>query len=92
MRAATALLACTLLLTACGGATADGAKTIATGLHVPWGLAFEPSGDALVSERTTGNIKRIPAGGGAAQTVMHLADVDTEAVEGGLHGIALSPD
>ena len=44
MRAVTALLACTLLLTACGGATADGAKTIATGLHVPWGLAFEPSG------------------------------------------------
>ena len=92
MRAAAALLACTVLLTACGGATADGAKTIATGLHVPWGLAFEPSGDALVSERTTGNIKRIPAGGGTAQTVMHLPGVDTEAGEGGLLGIALSPD
>jgi glucose/arabinose dehydrogenase len=92
VRAAAALLACTLLLTACGGATADGAKTIAKGLHVPWGLAFEPSGDALVSERTTGDIERIPAGGGTAQTVMHLADVDTEAGEGGLLGIALSPD
>jgi len=89
---AAALLACTALLTACGGATADGAKTIATGLHVPWGLAFEPNGDALVSERTTGDIKRIPAGGGTAQTVMHLSDVDTEAGEGGLLGIALSPD
>jgi glucose/arabinose dehydrogenase len=94
-RAVAVLFACTVLLTACGGASGPppaGAKTIATGLHVPWGLAFEPSGDALVSERTTGDIKRIPAGGGTARTVMHLPEVDTEAGEGGLLGIALSPD
>jgi glucose/arabinose dehydrogenase len=95
VRAAAVLFACTALLIACGGTSGPppaGAKTIATGLHVPWGLAFEPSGDALVSERTTGDIKRIPVGGGSAQTVMHLPDVDTEAGEGGLLGIALSPD
>jgi glucose/arabinose dehydrogenase len=68
------------------------AKTIATGLHVPWGIAFLPGGDALVSERTTGDIVRIPAGGGTPQTVMHLPEVDVDAGEGGLLGIAVSPD
>lgn len=68
------------------------AKTIATGLHVPWGIAFLPGGDALVSERTTGDIVRIPAGGGTAQTVMHLPEADVDAEEGGLLGIAVSPN
>jgi hypothetical protein len=68
------------------------AKTIATGLHVPWGIAFLPGGAALVSERTTGDIVRIPAGGGTPQTVMHLPEADVDAGEGGLLGIAVSPD
>jgi glucose/arabinose dehydrogenase len=68
------------------------AKTIATGLHVPWGIAFLPGGDALVSERTTGDIVRIPAGGGTPQTVMHLPEADVNAGEGGLLGIAVSPE
>ena len=41
-------------------------ETIATGLQVPWGIDFLPNGDALVAERTTGKIKRIPRGGGRA--------------------------
>jgi glucose/arabinose dehydrogenase len=68
------------------------AKTIATSLHVPWGIAFLPGGAALVSERTTGDIVRIPAGGGTPQTVMHLPEADVDAGEGGLLGIAVSPD
>src|SRR4051794_15806439 len=67
-------------------------KTIATGLHVPWGIAFLPDGDALVSERTTGRILRIPAGGGRKRVVMRVPGVDTQAGEGGLLGLAVSPD
>lgn len=67
------------------------ARTIATGLEVPWGIAFLPGGDALVAERTTGRIKRIPAGGGSARTVMRVPGVDTGAGEGGLLGLAVSP-
>jgi glucose/arabinose dehydrogenase len=90
-RAAAVVLIAALALAACGS-TASPAKTIATGLHVPWGLAFEPNGDALVSERTTGDILRIPAAGGAPQKVMHIPDAATGMGEGGLLGIALSPD
>jgi glucose/arabinose dehydrogenase len=66
-------------------------KTIATGLHVPWGIAFLPSGDALVSERTTGKILRVPRNGGAPRTVQTLPGVATDYGEGGLLGLALSP-
>lgn len=65
--------------------------TVATGLHVPWGIAFLPSGAALVSERTTGKIIRIPQGGGRKQVFRSVAGVDTNASEGGLLGLAVSP-
>src|SRR5690606_37970572 len=67
------------------------ARAIATGLRVPWGIAFLPGGDALVAERTTGLIKRIPARGGRARTVMRVPGVDVGAGEGGLLGLAVSP-
>src|SRR5215212_6662149 len=41
----------------------------ATRLKVPWGTAVLPDGAVLVSERDTGLVKRIPAGGGALETV-----------------------
>ena len=66
-------------------------RVIATGLQVPWGVAFLPGGDALVGERTTGRILRIPAAGGRAQPVMQVPGVDTNAGEGGLLGLAVSP-
>jgi glucose/arabinose dehydrogenase len=66
-------------------------RVVATGLQVPWGVAFLPGGDALVSERTTGRILRIPAAGGPAQPVMQVPGVDTNAGEGGLLGLAVSP-
>jgi glucose/arabinose dehydrogenase len=67
-------------------------RTIATGLHVPWGIAFLPNGDALVSERTTGTILRIPHGGGKPRLAMTVPGVSTDAGEGGLLGLAVSPD
>jgi glucose/arabinose dehydrogenase len=66
------------------------ADVMATGLDVPWGLDFLPNGDALVGERPTGRIYRIPAGGGEpvhVGTVPGVSDVG----EGGLLGLALNP-
>jgi glucose/arabinose dehydrogenase len=67
-------------------------KTIATGLDVPWGIAFLPNRNALVSERNTSRILSIPLGGGAKRVVMRLPGVDTSGTsEGGLMGLAVSP-
>lgn len=67
--------------------------TIATGLQVPWGIAFLPgrNGDALVAERTTGRIIKIARPGGKKTVVMKVPGVDTGAGEGGLLGLAVSP-
>lgn len=65
-------------------------RTLATGLQVPWGVAFLPNGDGLVSERTTARILRIPKDGGRPTVVMRVPGVDTGAGEGGLLGIAVS--
>ncbi len=66
-------------------------KTIATDLHVPWGVAFLPSGDALVAERTTGKILRVPGNGGKPRLWRNVRGVAENAEEGGLLGLALSP-
>jgi glucose/arabinose dehydrogenase len=63
-------------------------ETIATGLTSPWGLAFLPDGSALVSERDTGLIKRIPAAGGPPETVGSV-DGSLPSGEGGLLGLAV---
>jgi len=90
-------LAIASIAAACGPSSAEedaqpsATRTIATGLRVPWGIAFLPGGDALVSERTTGRIVRIPAGGGPKRAVMRLPGVDVGAGEGGLLGLAVSP-
>lgn len=77
-----------------GGASKASVGTIATGLHVPWGIAFLPgrNGDALVAERTTGKIIRIARPGGRKTVAMRVPGVDTGAGEGGLLGLAVSPD
>ncbi|MET0767617.1 MAG: PQQ-dependent sugar dehydrogenase, partial [Aeromicrobium sp.] len=65
--------------------------TIATGLNVPWGIAFLASGDALVSQRDDGSIVRISTDG----TVTSLGQVPDSTGrpggEGGLLGIAIPP-
>jgi glucose/arabinose dehydrogenase len=89
-RASTLLLVAAAVL-GCGAEDSTAKRTtIATGLHVPWGISFLPGGDALVAERTTGRIVRISKGG-AKRTVMTVPGVDTGAGEGGLLGLAVSP-
>ena len=66
-------------------------RTVATGLSVPWGIAFLPDGDALVAERDSGRILRIASGGGSPRRVMTVPGVAAGG-EGGLLGLAVSPD
>ena len=67
------------------------ASTIATGLNVPWGIAFLASGAALVSQRDDGSIVRIEPGGDATR-LGAVEGADSATSEGGLMGIALDPD
>jgi glucose/arabinose dehydrogenase len=95
-RAAAAIIA----VTALGGAlttpvaaapprvTVD--EVVTTGLTSPWGLAFLPDGSALVSERDTGLVKRVPATGGKAVTVGRVRGSVPQG-EGGLLGLAVPP-
>jgi len=71
-------------------ATLGAPVELTTGLDAPWGLTFLPDGSALVSERITGEILRIPAGGGEPRRVGVVPDVHVSS-EGGLLGIAASP-
>src|SRR4051794_21074012 len=90
-RALLALLAA-VVVAGCGGQPAAArttVKTIASGLQVPWGVVFLPDGSALVGERPTGRIVRIPRGGSHATTVMRVPGVVADG-EGGLLGLAVS--
>lgn len=64
-------------------------QTIATGLPVPWGLAFLPDGAALVTLRDQGEVLRV-AEGATPVSVGHVPGVEPGG-EGGLLGIAVSP-
>ena len=73
-------------------------QTIATGLCVPWGLAFLPDGTALVSERDTARLLSVSRDG-RIEEVQRFADVrpggrpaaPEHGGEGGLLGLAVSP-
>jgi glucose/arabinose dehydrogenase len=69
------------------GMTALKAETVVSGLEVPWGIAFLPGGDWLVTERP-GRV-RLLRDGAIAGTVLTLPIAS--GAEGGLLGIALSP-
>ncbi len=80
--------------TATGGATRTEpveveARVIATGLEVPWALAFLPDGRALVTERDTGRILSVDDSGNTEE-IDQLPEEGRG--EGGLLGLAPSPD
>ncbi|WP_045742058.1 PQQ-dependent sugar dehydrogenase [Actinoplanes rectilineatus] len=66
-------------------------ETVATGIDVPWGLAFRSDGSALVAERDTGRVLRVRAGGGEPEEIYEVPGV-AEGGEGGLLGLAVAAD
>jgi aldose sugar dehydrogenase len=69
------------------------AETVISGLEVPWGIAFLPGGDLLVTERP-GRIRLVKDYNGSAQLIEKpVATLSTASTsEGGLLGIATHPD
>ncbi|MFP5219923.1 MAG: PQQ-dependent sugar dehydrogenase [Actinomycetes bacterium] len=65
-------------------------QVLVTGLQAPWGIGFLPGGDALITERDTARVLRVPAGGGAPAEVTRVREADPGG-EGGLLGLAVSP-
>ena len=70
-------------------------ETVVAGLEVPWGIAFLPGGDALVTERP-GRLRLVPAlpkrkaGDATKLPLVATIAVDSDE-EGGLLGIAVHP-
>ncbi|MFE0803586.1 PQQ-dependent sugar dehydrogenase [Streptomyces sp. NPDC058812] len=66
-------------------------RTVTTGLKSPWGLAPLPGGDLLVSSRDEATVTRVDEKTGKKTELGEVPGV-SPAGEGGLLGIALSPD
>ncbi|WP_440580631.1 PQQ-dependent sugar dehydrogenase [Streptomyces sp. PT19] len=66
-------------------------RTVATGLKSPWGLAPLPGGGLLVSSRDEATITRVDEKTGEKTELGEVPGVAASG-EGGLLGIALSPD
>jgi glucose/arabinose dehydrogenase len=82
-----------LALAGCGGGSLpDGTRVavVATGLEVPWEIAFLPDRSALVTERP-GRVRLLEAGGRLREEPVATVPVSAEG-EGGLMGLALDPD
>ncbi len=74
-----------------GGASVERVEvsTLATNLDVPWSFAFLPDEDALVTERDSGRLLRISPPGDVRE-LQTLPEGGSG--EGGLLGVAVSPD
>ena len=77
------------ITTSAPATSAPATETIATGLPLPWGLAFLPDGTALVTLRDKGEVLHITEGAAPASVGRIPGVVPTG--EGGLLGIAVSP-
>lgn len=66
------------------------ATTLASGLELPWDVAFLPDGDALVTERDSNRLLRVTESGDV--TEVQTVDEVEGAGEGGLLGVAVSPE
>ncbi|WP_454321043.1 PQQ-dependent sugar dehydrogenase [Streptomyces phaeoluteigriseus] len=66
-------------------------RTVAEGLNTPWGLAPLPEGGLLVASRDEGTITLVDEESGGKTELGEVPGVSA-AGEGGLLGIALSPD
>jgi glucose/arabinose dehydrogenase len=60
-----------------------------TGLDKPWDVTWTPGGEMLFTENNTGNVWA--GAGGIASPIHNVSDLDSSG-EGGLMGIALSPN
>jgi glucose/arabinose dehydrogenase len=70
--------------------SASATATIAKDLDVPWGLAFLPDGSALVTLRDKGQLLQVREGQDPS-VLGNIAGVSPDG-EGGLLGVAVSPD
>lgn len=67
--------------------------TVATGLEVPWGIDFLPDGTAVVTERDSARVLAVsPKGDGWEVSQIGVVEAAAPEVEGGLLGVAVSPD
>jgi len=71
------------------GAIDVGAETVVSGLEVPWGIAFLPDGDMLVTERP-GRLRLVQNGQLQPETI--ASPPISRGGEGGLLGIAVHPN
>lgn len=71
------------------GSTPGQPRELATGLRVPWAIAFLPGGDALVTERDSQRLLRVTPRGRVTE-IGKVPGVQPGG-EGGLLGVAVSP-
>ncbi|MGP3925838.1 PQQ-dependent sugar dehydrogenase [Streptomyces sp. 8N616] len=74
-----------------GDSVPSGIKTISSGWSIPWGLSWLPDGSALFTERDTYLVHKLTQAGQKTE-VGKVPNVVTTGGEGGLLGVAVSPD